>query len=159
MVAVVVAVLYISAANMELEKPAVRALPRSVFPSLTAAYRPEALGPTYSRLFAGVPRASVTMASERAGWPVPTYGGRIVAALHPQAFISSLAQRDRDAATFFDPATADAVRSRLLCRYGADYVLVDRSDGGVAPGALAALGRQVRSDGQYVLLAVFHRCA
>jgi hypothetical protein len=159
MVAVVVAVLYISAANMELEKPAVRALPRSVFPSLTAAYRPEAIGPTYSRLFAGVPRASVTMASERAGWPVPTYGGRIVAALHPQAFIANLAQRDRDAATFFDPATADAVRSRLLCRYGADYVLVDRIDGGVAPGALADLGRRVGSDGQYVLLAVFRRCA
>jgi hypothetical protein len=158
MVAVVVAVLFISAPNMELEKPAVRALPRSVFPSLTDDYRPESIVPTYSRLFAGVPRASVTMASERAGWPVPTYGGRIVAALHPQAFIANLAQRDRDVATFFDPATPEAARGRLLCRYGADYVLVDRTDGGVAPGALADLGRRVRSAGQYVILAVSHDC-
>jgi hypothetical protein len=158
MVAVVAAVLFITAPLMDLERPAVQALPRSVFPSLTDDYRPESVAPTYSRLFAGVPRTSVTMASERAGWPLPTYGGRIVAALHPQAFIADLAQRERDVATFFNPATAKAARRRLLCRYGAGYILVDRTDGGVPPAALHDLGRSVRAAGPYVLLAVSTGC-
>lgn len=154
-----VTLVFLATHVMELEKPFVRTLPRGVFPSLTAVDRAESVGAEYDRLFAGVPRQSVTMASLRAGWEVPTYGGRIVAALHPQAFIANLAVRARDAATFFDPATGEAVRRRLLCRYRADYVLVQRDDGGVAPEALSGLGRTVRAVGPYVLLATPRPCA
>jgi hypothetical protein len=138
---------------MAIEKPLVQALPRGVFPSLSDVDRSPSVGPTYARLFDGVARDSVTMATTRAGWEVPTYGGRVVAALHPQAFVGDLAQRDRDVRTFFDPATGAAIRRRLLCRYRATYVLLQRDDGGVAPAALGSLAREVRSAGRYVLLA------
>jgi hypothetical protein len=144
---------------MALEKPFVRALPKAVFPSLSAVDRAESVGFEYSRLFVGVPRRSVTMASIRAGWEVPTYGGWVVAALHPQAFIATLAAREQDVGTFFDPSTPDALRRRLLCRYRADYVLVQRGDGGVAPSALSGLGHTVRSVGPYVLLATPKPCS
>jgi hypothetical protein len=99
------------------------------------------------------------MASTRTGWEVPTYGGRIVAALHPQAFVPDLARREADVGTFFDPATRTAARRRLLCRYAAGYVLVKQDDGGVEPQALAGLGRTVRAVGPYVLLATGRPCA
>jgi hypothetical protein len=156
--AAAVAIVFLATHVMELEKPFVRALPRSVFPSLTPVDRAESVGSEYRRLFAGVPRQSVTMASLRAGWEVPTYGGRIVAALHPQAFIANLAERESDVGAFFDPATGAALRRRLLCRYRADYVLVQRDDGGVAPEALSGLGRTVRAIGPYVLLATPRPC-
>jgi alpha-1,6-mannosyltransferase len=143
---------------MAIEKPFVQALPRSVFPSLTDVDRSESVGPAYARLFEGVARGSVTMATTRAGWEVPTYGGRVVAALHPQAFVGDLAQREQDVGTFFDPATGAAVRRRLLCRYGATYVLVQRDDGGVAPAALGGLAHEVRAAGRYVLLVRRSAC-
>ena len=144
---------------MAIEKPFVQALPRSVFPSLSDIDRSESVGPAYRRLFAGVPRDAVTMASTRAGWEVPTYGGRIVAALHPQAFVPDLARREADVAAFFDPGTREIVRRRLLCRYGARWILIKREDGGVQPPALAGLGKAVRSAGQYVLLRRTAGCA
>jgi hypothetical protein len=154
-----VAVLFVAAPLMELKAPVVRALPRRIVPSLTAAYRPDSIGPTYSRLFAGVPRTSVTMATIYAGWEVPTYGGRIVAAQHPQAFIADATRREHDVETFFDPATGETTRRRLLCRYGAGYVLVDSLEEGVTPAALHDLGRTVHVVGPYVLLAVSNRCS
>lgn len=156
--AVAVVLVLLGTRVMAIEKPLVRALPRSVFPSLTDLDRAENVGSEYHRLLAGVPRGSVTMASTRTGWEVPTYGGRIVAALHPQAFVPDLAQREADVGTFFDPSTGAAARRRLVCRYGARFVLVKRDEGGVEPGALAGLGRTVRSVGPYVLLETARHC-
>jgi alpha-1,6-mannosyltransferase len=157
--AVAVVLVLLGTQVMTIEKPFVRALPRGVFPSLTDLDRAENVGSEYHTLLAGVPRGSVTMASTRTGWEVPTYGGRIVAALHPQAFVPDLARREADVGTFFDPATRTAARRRLLCRYAAGYVLVKQDDGGVEPQALAGLGRTVRSVGPYVLLATGRPCA
>jgi hypothetical protein len=156
--ALAVAVIVVATPLMTLQGPAARTLPPGVLPSVTDRYRPESVGSEYSRLLAGVPRASVTMASEPAGWVVPTYGGRIVAPLHPQAFVADLAQRGRDARTFFALQTTDVMRKRLLCRYDARYVLVDTRAAGVAPDALAGIARTVRSVGPYVLLEVLRRC-
>ena len=132
---------------MHLHDPFFRALP------FTTAGRPEAVGDEYSRLFSQVPRASVTMASAPVGWPVPTYGGRIVDPLHPQAFVGDLAQRHRDAVAFFDPGTTNAARRRLLCRYRATYVLSRSGETPIELGTVAA------ADGPYVLRRVLLRCA
>jgi hypothetical protein len=140
---------------LTLQGPFARALPRRLFPSLTPVYRTEEIGSEYRRLLEGVPRDSVTMASRTDGWQVPTYAGYIIAAKHPQAFVPSEAARERDVELFFDTATTNATRRKLLCHYGAGYVIVDRDAGGIAPRALAGLARPVRSVGRFVLLRTF----
>jgi hypothetical protein len=153
-----VALVAVATPLMTLQGPAARMLPPGILPSVRDRYRAESVGSEYGRLFAGVSRASVTIASEPAGWVVPTYGGRIVAPLHPQPFVADLAQRGRDARTFFAEETTDGARQRLLCRYDARYVLVDTRESGVTPDGLSGVARTVRSVGPYVLLQASRRC-
>jgi hypothetical protein len=143
---------------MALTGPAARTLPRGVFSKTIDRYRPESVGESYSRLFAGVPRSSVTMARGPAGWPVPTYGGRIVAPLNPQAFVGDLAQRDRDASTFFADRTGSSTRQALLCRYGARYVLVDARFPGAKVSALSKIAHVIGARSTYVLLEASRAC-
>ena len=143
---------------MALTGPAARTLPRGVSPSTLDRYRPENVGESYRLLFAGVPWDSVTMAREPAGWPVPAYGGRIVAPLHPQAFVDDLDKRDRDAATFFADRTTNDTRRALLCRYRARYVLIDTRTPGPGVGVLSKIARVIRTNSTYVLLESARSC-
>lgn len=156
--AIAMAVLFIAWPLLPLDRPLARLLPHGIASAWADPLRHESVGSAYSRLFRGTPRDAVTMATADTGWEVPTYGGRIVAPDHPQAFVSGLEGRDGDAAVFFDRATPDALRRRLICRYDVSYVLVDTRDGRVTASALARLTTVVRRVDPYALLGVREAC-
>ena len=148
------AVVALAVPVMKLHDPFVRTLPESLVGD--AAARPEPVGRAYARLYTGIPRETVTMATAAVGWPVPTFGDRIVDPLHPQAFVNDLAQRDRDVVAFFDPSTSTPARRRLLCAYHAAYILVRREQPFIDLGPVSSV---YRTDGPYVLRRVRSPCA
>lgn len=97
---------------------------------------------TYGALLARLPEHAVVLAAPRTGWGVPATGRRIVAPLHPQAFLDDQERRARDVATFFAPTTPATVRRTLARRYGAVAILVDRSS--ADPRTVASLLRTHR---------------
>lgn len=136
---------------MHLRDPFVRALP------LVGTGRPEAVGDVYRPLLRRVPSTSVTMATASTGWPVPTFGGRIVDPLHPQAFVADLGRRHQDVERFFAPSTPTAVRRTLLCRYRAAWILLRQGE--ADPAQLAGVAVVVGRRGLYTLMRVRPRCA
>ena len=103
--------------------------------------RPAAV-PRERALLARLPEHAVVRAAPRTGWGVPATGRRIVAPLHPQAFLDDQERRARDVETFFAPTTPATVRRTLARRYGAVAILVDRSS--ADPRTVASLLRTHR---------------
>jgi hypothetical protein len=58
-------------------------------------------------------------------FPVPTFGGKIVASSHPLYWIDDHGQRRRAVSRFFQGATPLRVRRRIIARYDAKFVLLD----------------------------------
>ena len=75
-----------------------------------------------------VPRDGVVMARPLLAWPVPTFAGKVVSLFHPNPMVPDSAERERDVATFFDPATSEVERTRILRGYGVSHVLIDTAD-------------------------------
>jgi hypothetical protein len=140
--AVVAAVVLLGWIDMSLRADVSRAIPGN------GARGP---GYYYSTLLARVPPGQVVMSSISTGWEVPAYGGRIVASLHPEAFVADARQRDQAVSTFFQRTTSKGERRLLMSRYDARYVLVSRT---ADPGysKLLTMGRVVGDAGGYVLL-------
>lgn len=69
----------------------------------------------------------VVLARPRVGWPVPTYGGKILASDLPQAFVDTTAMH-ADLETFFAPESDQAMRQDIARRYDARWILVDEAD-------------------------------
>lgn len=84
---------------------------------------------------------------------VSALGGKVVASLHPLAFISDHQQRRELLGRFFATDTPDTERRAFLARYGADYILLDRSQ---QPSplfeTLSRLGEPIHDDGRFALL-------
>jgi hypothetical protein len=139
---VVAAVLLLAWIDMSLRSDVTRAIPGG------GGRGP---GYYYSALLERLPPGNVVMSSLSTGWEVPAYGGRIVASLHPEAFVADSGQREQAVATFFGPATSDAERRLLMSRYGARYVLVSHT-ADPAYSTLLSMGRVVGDTGGYVLL-------
>ena len=59
-------------------------------------------------------------------WLIPTFGGRVVAALHPQAFIPDLLTRQSDIDVFYQVDTSKDQRLKILERYRPRYLLLDQ---------------------------------
>jgi hypothetical protein len=70
---------------------------------------------------------SVIMADVKASWPLPTFGPKIVALLHPNPLVSDEDVRDRDVAEFVRGSGGDAHALEILKRYGVTHVLTNRT--------------------------------
>lgn len=57
---------------------------------------------TYEQLLLGVAETDVVLADRRTAWPIPSFRGRIVSAIHHEVFVRDETQRAQDVATFFD---------------------------------------------------------
>lgn len=66
----------------------------------------------------------VVLARPGTGWPVPAYGGKILAPSHPQAFIDT-GPMQADVESFFAEETGPAVRHAIARRHSARWVLLD----------------------------------
>jgi hypothetical protein len=102
----------------------------------------------------------VMMADVGVGWVAASYGGKLVSSQHPLAFVSADEQWARRAAvkTFFDPATSQAERERLLTKYRVSYLLVPRRSSLdtsiVSEPVLRALGEVAHEDDRFLLVRV-----
>ncbi len=95
----------------------------------------------------------VVLAEPLTGWPVPSFGGRVVSALHLEFFSPGQFQRLEDTRRFFSPDTSPNDRVALIQQYGVKWLLLDREslpgpvfDALFSPGAVAA------DDGRLVLI-------
>jgi hypothetical protein len=113
--------------------PELAAIPRE--PYLARAYiapllhRPDKqprLRETYGAVLAPVGEKEVVLAEPATAWPIPSFGPRIVAALHYEFFVPGQHEREADVARFFD--TDDEIaRLEILDRYRATWILLDES--------------------------------
>ncbi len=101
-------------------------------------------------------RSDVVLADAYTSLSVPTFSGRTVAVVRPQAFVDTQ-QRGSDLGTFFDPQTPEATRRGILRKYGVDYLLLLRSrlvDDPASHRPLERLGRTVHVNRRFVLVHV-----
>lgn len=59
------------------------------------------------------------------GWMVPSFGGKVIAALHPQAFITGMPEREQAIAAFFNSPLNEAQRLQILRQYQPVFLLLD----------------------------------
>lgn len=70
---------------------------------------------------------SVVLANLDTSWIIPTFGAKVVALLHPHAFVDDLERRGQDLAEFFSPHTPRALRERTIEHYGVRYILLSKT--------------------------------
>ena len=119
----------------------------------------------YGFLRRDVPEYDVMMADLRTGWVAASFGGKLVSAQHPLAFVTESEQLTRraDVKTFFDAETSQTERERLLERYGVSYVFAPRHSAAdstrVSDDALRALGTVAHEDQRFLLVRLHARAA
>ncbi len=97
----------------------------------------------------------VCMAEPLTGWPIPSFGGRVVAALHLEFFPVGQLERFEDVTRFFDLHTTCEERADLLRKYNARWILIDRESPTLLPSVYNALMLKdavVADDGRFVLM-------
>jgi hypothetical protein len=117
----------------------------------------------YAFLDGEVGQYDVMMADLTTGWVAASFGGKLVSVQHPLAFVSQAEQQARRTAVkaFFDPATSQADRERLLSRYQVSYVLAPRrselDSSVVAEHLLRELGAVTHEDDRVLLVRLNSR--
>ena len=112
----------------------------------------------YAFLGRNVGQYDVMMSDLRTGWIAASFGGKLVSSQHPLAFVSESEQQARraDVKTFFDAASSQAQRARILGRYRVSYLLAPRRSATdsmvVSEGALRAFGVVTHEDDRFLLV-------
>ena len=70
---------------------------------------------------------SVVLANLDTSWIIPTFGAKVIALLHPHAFIDDLDRRRQDLETFFTAGVLKSERDRIIKRYQVLYLLLVKS--------------------------------
>jgi hypothetical protein len=99
----------------------------------------------------------VVLADIHTSWIVPTFGGKVVAALHPLAFVPDHSIRKADLKEFFSSAATSTERRRIIEKYNADYLLVNKLTLQHCYGCLLAfesLGKIVFQDQRLLLVSL-----
>ncbi len=92
---------------------------------------------------------SVVIANLDTSWIIPTFGAKIVALLHPHAFVPDLDQRLTDLATFFDRGTREDARDRIVADYRARFLLLSKTRDSAWQEILAQFTRDGRGNVVY----------
>ncbi|HET6338056.1 MAG TPA: hypothetical protein VFG30_32765 [Polyangiales bacterium] len=84
------------------------------------------LKPRFDRLFDGIVKPSdVVLSDVITSWPIPSSGGKIVAAVHYEAFVDGQTDRVEAVHTFFGESQ-DVDRAAILNRYNVRYIVMNR---------------------------------
>jgi hypothetical protein len=112
------------------------------------------LKPRFDRLLAGIVQArDVVLSDPTTSWPVPSSGGRIVSAVHYEAFVDGQDARYEDARAFFGDGR-DVDRQAILERYDVRYIVINQAE--VSASAWDGLRNDravLRQDGGLVLMS------
>ena len=115
---------------------------------------PNALTPGLVEALEGLPEGSVVFSQLEPSYEVAAYTPLYVAAAPPGHVADTAANRPyarrKDVVRFFSPRATDELRRSTLARYGAGYVLVDRSR--PYPEGLGRELEPVYEDARYLLL-------
>ena len=112
----------------------------------------------YAFLGRDVGQYDVMMGDLRTGWIAASFGGKLVSSQHPLAFVPQSEQQARraDVKAFFDAATSQAERERILRRYRVRFVFAPRHSPAdstvVADSTLRALGVVTHADDRFLLV-------
>lgn len=71
-------------------------------------------------------KGSVVLSDLDTSWLVPSFGGKVVGALHVQAFVSDDEQRRVDLLDFFSDDASSTKRQSIIQKYKPDYLLIDK---------------------------------
>lgn len=67
----------------------------------------------------------LVLSDTQTSWIIPTFGGKVIAALHPQAFVSDSTNRQHDIDLFFNLKTTKDQRIEILNKYHPKFLLLD----------------------------------
>jgi len=97
----------------------------------------------------------VVLADMETSWPVPAFGGKIVAAWHPLTFVPDHYKRHEDVDAFFAADASNSERQRILRAYRVNYVLIRKKnpDWQKLVNSLKDFGTTVHEDDAFVLIA------
>jgi hypothetical protein len=70
----------------------------------------------------------VVLADLESSWFIPTFGGKVVAAAHPLAFVPSQDDRRLDLDRFFNREAVLSERQQIIQKYKATYLLLRKSE-------------------------------
>jgi hypothetical protein len=70
----------------------------------------------------------VVMSDIESSWIVPTFGGKVVAASNPVAFVPDIDVRSGDLNRFFKRDALLSERQQIIQKYGANYLLIKKSE-------------------------------
>ena len=80
----------------------------------------------FDALLTSVGRRDVVLADPLTSWPVPSSGGRIVYAMHPEWFATDEADRKAAVLEFFDESASMATRVEILEKWNVHWILLNR---------------------------------
>jgi hypothetical protein len=69
---------------------------------------------------------SLVLSDIETSWKIPTFNGKVIAALHAQAFVPDDNDRRSDVANFFDRRASAETRLAIIERYKPEYLLLDK---------------------------------
>jgi hypothetical protein len=98
----------------------------------------------------------VVLADIHTAWPVPCFGGKTVAALHPLAFVPDHDKRREDVGTFFRNHTSNSDRWKILRSYKVNYILFTKKtpEWRKLASSLESFGPRLYEDETFILIAV-----
>lgn len=74
-----------------------------------------------------IPSGAVVLADLETSWIIPTFGAKVVALLHPHAFVPDFDERLKNLAQFFSADTTYEVRQQIVATYGVQYLLLRKA--------------------------------
>jgi hypothetical protein len=103
-----------------------------------------------------VRRDSVVLTDLETSGIVPSFGGKVIAAPHPQAFVSDDGQRREDIQGFFSNTATLDTRQRMLNKYHPDFLLINKTHSSAVDSAIApsTFGDTLFENGQYILVKI-----
>jgi hypothetical protein len=99
----------------------------------------------------------VVLADIRTSWVVPSFGGKVVAAAHPLAFVPDHDARTKDLGDFFHDGTSHRSRLEIARKYRANFLLLNKA---LVPKwetmmrSFQPLGRVVFHNDQFALISL-----
>ncbi len=73
-----------------------------------------------------IDKGSVVLSDLDTSWLIPSFGGKVIGALHVQAFVPDDEQRRSDLIDFFADEASIAQRQSIIQKYKPNYFLIDR---------------------------------
>ncbi|MBF0571569.1 MAG: hypothetical protein HQL12_06815 [Candidatus Omnitrophica bacterium] len=88
---------------------------------------------------------------------IPSFGGKVIANSGPMPFIEHYERRQNDLKSFFNIGASLKFRENIIKRYGVNFILINQRmpvGAGLPLGSMAALGRKVYADQNFILIKV-----